>query len=117
MSPTKQTFPDYSVVKSTDMAIHSPEPGLVRRVGAYNEKLFLAEHRMQKGWVGTRHQHPHDQVVFVVTGQLSVTLDNKTFTVSAGDSFVVRGGIEHQATALADSVVLDVFTPCREDYL
>ena len=117
MSSTKQTFPDYSVVKSTDMAIHSPEPGLVRRVGAYNEKLFLAEHRMQKGWVGTRHQHPHDQVVFVVTGQLSVTLDNETFTVSAGDSFVVRGGIEHQAAALADSVVLDVFTPCREDYL
>jgi quercetin dioxygenase-like cupin family protein len=37
--------------------------------------------------------------------------------VSAGDSFVVRGGIEHQATALADAVVLDVFTPCREDYL
>jgi quercetin dioxygenase-like cupin family protein len=117
MSPTKQIFPDYSVVKSTDMATHSPEPGLVRRVGAYNEKLFLAEHRMQKGWVGTRHQHPHDQVVFVVTGQLSVTIGNETFTVSAGDSFVVRGGIEHQATALADAVVLDVFTPCREDYL
>ena len=117
MSPTKQTFPDYSVVKSTDMAIHSPEPGLVRRVGAYNEKLFLAEHRMQKGWVGVRHQHPHDQVVFVVTGQLSVTIGNEAFVVNAGDSFVVRGGIEHQATALADAVVLDVFTPCREDYL
>ncbi len=117
MSATKQTFPDYAVVKSTDMAIHSPEAGLVRRVGAYNEQLFLAEHRMQKGWVGARHQHPHDQVVFVVTGQLSVVIGNEAFVVNAGDSFVVRGGIEHQATALADAVVLDVFTPCREDYL
>jgi quercetin dioxygenase-like cupin family protein len=117
MSAIKQTFPDYSVVRSTDIASNFPEPGLVRRVGAYNKKLFLAEHQMQKGWIGTRHQHPHDQVVFVVTGQLSVTIDKETFTVNAGDSFVVRGGIEHQAAALADSVVIDVFTPCRHDYL
>jgi quercetin dioxygenase-like cupin family protein len=117
MSTAKQTFPDFSVVRSTDVAVHSPEPGLLRRVGAYNDKLFLVEHQMQKGWVGTRHQHPHEQIVFVVTGQLSITIGNENFVVGAGDSFVVRGGIEHQATALEDSVVVDVFTPCRHDYL
>lgn len=117
MSTTKQIFPEFSVVRSTDAAIHSPEPGLLRRVGAHNEKLFLAEHRMQKGWVGTRHQHPHDQIAFVVSGQLSITICSETFAVSAGDSFVMRGGIEHQAEALEDSVVVDVFTPCRYEYL
>ena len=94
-----------------------PEPGLTRRVGAYNEKLFLAEHRMEKGWVGAAHSHPHDQVAYVVSGHLRVAAGGRTFEVRAGDSFVVRGGIEHQASALEPSVVIDVFTPCREDYL
>jgi quercetin dioxygenase-like cupin family protein len=39
------------------------------------------------------------------------------FEARAGDSFVIRGGVEHQARALEPSVVIDVFTPCREDYV
>ncbi|HKD78100.1 MAG TPA: cupin domain-containing protein [Candidatus Angelobacter sp.] len=108
---------DFYVVPSTSGAATLPEPGLVRRIGAFNDKLLLAEHRMEKGWVGTRHQHPHDQIVYVVSGRLSVTIGNETFDASAGDSFVVRGGVDHQAAALEDSLVVDVFTPCRSDYL
>ncbi len=95
----------------------APEPGLTRTVGSYNDKLFLAEHRMEKGWVGVRHSHPHDQLVYVVAGHLKVTCGDLAFEMRGGDSFVVRGGIEHQAAALEASHVLDVFTPCREDYL
>ncbi len=35
----------------------------------------------------------------------------------SGDSIIVEGNVEHRATALEDSEVLDVFTPCREDYV
>ncbi len=41
---------------------------------------------------------------------------DKTFDAHAGDSFIVDGGVEHQARALETSEVLDVFTPTREDY-
>jgi hypothetical protein len=44
-------------------------------------------------------------------------LPSRTFEAGQGDSFVVHGGVQHQASALAPSVVIDVFTPCREDYL
>jgi quercetin dioxygenase-like cupin family protein len=94
-----------------------PEAGLKRRVLAYNEKLFLAEHEMMEGWTGTAHSHPHDQIVYVVRGHLKVTCQGKTFDVRTGDTFVVRGGVEHGASALEESLVIDVFTPCREDYL
>jgi len=113
----KQSTPDYSFVKAADTFASAPEQGLLRRVGCYNDKLFLAEHRMQKGWAGARHQHPHEQIVYVVSGHLKVTVGADTFSAHAGDSFVVRGGVEHQAEALEESVVIDVFTPCREDYL
>ena len=99
-----------------DAAPSQPEPGLTRRVLAHNPRLMLVEHRMQQGWAGTRHSHPHDQGVYVVCGRLRVSCGSETFELSAGDSFVVRGGVEHQAWALEPAVVLDAFTPTREDY-
>jgi quercetin dioxygenase-like cupin family protein len=110
-------FPDLVVVKLDAAPESKPEPGLTRKVLAYNDKLFLAEHQMVKGWAGRVHSHPHDQVVYVVRGYLKVTCQGKTFDIRSGDSFVVRGGVEHGASALEDSVVVDVFTPCREDYI
>jgi quercetin dioxygenase-like cupin family protein len=110
-------FPDVSCVTGRAVQASFPEPGLERRVGAHNEKIFLAEHRMEKGWVGEAHKHPHDQVVYVVTGHLLVVAGDQTFEIRGGDSFVVRGDVSHQASALEPSVVIDVFTPCREDYL
>lgn len=109
--------PDVVNIAGSQAKTSHPEPGLTRRVGAYNEKLFLAEHRMEDGWVGAAHSHPHDQMAYVVSGHLRINAGGRTFEVRDGDSFVVRGGVEHQATALAPSVVIDVFTPCREDYL
>jgi quercetin dioxygenase-like cupin family protein len=108
---------DVVLVRAPEARVVNPEPGLTRLVGASNDKLFLAEHRMEQGWVGTAHSHPHDQMAWVVSGHVEVTAGGETFEVHAGDSFVIRGGVEHQARALADSVVVDVFTPCREDYL
>lgn len=117
METTNDRPSDFAVVSSGQAKHSAPEPGLTRMVGAYNDKLFLAEHRMERGWVGARHSHPHDQIVYVVSGRLRVTCGEKTFDVRSGDSFVVRGGVEHQASALEDSHVIDVFTPCRNDYL
>ena len=112
-----QAIPDLVVVNHQEGKTSEPEAGLKRRVLAYNEKLFLAEHEMAKGWVGSLHSHPHDQIVYVVHGHLKISCQGKIFELRTGDTFVVRGGVEHGASALEDSLVIDVFTPCREDYL
>jgi len=112
-----KAIPDFIVVQHKDGKTSEPEAGLKRRVLAYNEKLFLAEHEMVKGWTGTMHSHPHDQIVYVVRGHLQVTSQGKTFDIRTGDTFVVRGGVEHGASALEESLVVDVFTPWREDYI
>lgn len=117
MGSQARVFPDLVVVKNEAAQESKPEPGLTRKVMAYNDKLFLVEHQMLKGWVGTVHSHPHEQIVYVVRGHLKITSQGKTFEVWAGDSFAVRGAVEHGASALEDSLVIDVFTPCREDYI
>jgi quercetin dioxygenase-like cupin family protein len=114
---TENPICELMVVTTDQLTASSPEPGLQRLVGAYNRKLFLAEHRMEKGWTGAAHSHPHEQIVYVISGHLKVSCAGKTFDVRTGDSFVVRGGVEHQATALEPTRVIDVFTPWRKEYL
>src|SRR5580698_10681329 len=104
------------LVKSADAKRFTPEAGMVRQVLAYSGDLMLVRHYFDTGWVGARHSHPHHQLVYVVKGAIRVDVAGRVFDVLAGDSFVVDGGVEHQASALETSEVLDVFTPVREDY-
>ena len=105
-----------TLVEQKAARLFSPEAGLSRQVLAYNDQLMLVRHLMEKGWVGTRHSHPHEQLVYIICGHLRFIGGDTTFEARTGDSFVVPGDMEHQASALEESEVLDVFTPFREDY-
>ena len=102
-------------VRNQDPETFTPEPGMKRQVLANTDQLMLVRHFFEEGWVGARHSHPHHQLVYVVSGAIRVDIGGKVFDVRAGDSFIVDGGVEHQASALETSEVLDVFTPTRED--
>jgi quercetin dioxygenase-like cupin family protein len=93
-----------------------PEPGMRRQVLAFDPNLMLVRHHLERGWKGAKHKHPHSQLIYVVRGCIVLESDGQTIEMDAGDSAVVGGNVEHQATALEDSEVLDVFTPYREDY-
>jgi len=93
-----------------------PEPGLRRQVMSFTPGMMLVRHKMVKGWVGAKHQHPHEQMVYVVSGRIVLESPAGKVEAATGDSFIVPGNTDHQAWALEDSEVLDVFTPYREDY-
>lgn len=107
----------FKLVEMKHRPVFSPEAGLSRQVLAYSDKLMLVRHLMEKGWTGARHSHPHEQLVYIVSGHIQFKGGERTFDARKGDSFVVPGGIEHQANAIDESEVLDVFTPVREDYM
>jgi hypothetical protein len=54
METQSKTYPDLIVTRHDQGKQSQPEPGLTRRVLAYNEKLFLAEHQMVKGSTALR---------------------------------------------------------------
>src|SRR5258707_9169740 len=97
MGSQGKKFPDLIVVKQEAAKESKPEPGLTRKVMAYNDKLFLAEHQMSRGWAGSVHSHPHDHIVYVVHGHLKVTCQGKTFDVqmSAKDRKSTRLNSSH----------------------
>ena len=104
------------VVQSIDKNMTSPEPGLRRQVMSYSPGIMLVRHKIEPGWVGAAHSHPHEQLVYVVSGAIQLTVAGVTHSLSAGDSILVAGGTEHQARADRASEVLDVFAPYRADY-
>jgi quercetin dioxygenase-like cupin family protein len=55
-------------------------------------------------------------MVYVVRGRLIFEHPGGRFEAASGESFIVPGNVQHQASALEDSEVLDIFTPMREDY-
>lgn len=107
----------WNPVRSAEAEKSFPEPGLQRELLAYDPNLMLVRNSMEKGWVGTLHSHPHHQAIYILKGRIQFEAKGKMFELLPGDSLVVEGGVEHQARALEDSEVLDVFTPYREDFV
>ena len=108
--------PSTQPVSLKDAKAVAAEEGLERQVLAFTSRVMLVRHLLKAGWKGARHSHPHEQLVYVVSGRLQFVSGDASFEAGPGDSFVVPGGVEHQAAALEDAEVLDVFVPFREDY-
>ncbi len=92
-------------------------PGVVRRILAYTGGLMCVENTFEKGAQGALHSHPHTQITYVVRGVFSFTIDGETRTVRQGDTLLKEDGVEHGCTCLEAGVLLDIFTPMREDFV
>lgn len=108
--------PILPVYNSSDNNMSTPEPGLKRQLMSWSPSMMLVRHTMTAGWVGARHSHPHEQLIYIVRGEIHFEQPEGKAVLRAGDSLLIPGGIEHQASAPVDSEVLDIFTPAREDY-
>jgi len=84
---------------------------------AHGGRMLLTDFRLEGGRELPRHAHPQDQVGYLVSGHLRVTIGDEAFDALPGDSWYVPGDVEHGADVLADAVAVEVFSPVREDYL
>ena len=64
------------------------------------------------------HDHPHEQFTIVERGRVRFTIGDQERIAKAGDVLHFPSGCWHGATMLDEEVVLvDIFTPLREDFL
>ena len=92
-------------------------PGLIRRTLATSEKMMLCEFTFEAGVRIPIHSHPHEQVGYIVRGRVEMTIAGETEILTAGDSYCAPSNILHGALTLESTVIVDTFTPPREDYL
>lgn len=91
--------------------------GLFRKILAYTDELMCVENHFEVGVVGALHSHPHTQITYVVSGAFEFTIGDEKKIVRAGDSMLKKDGIEHGCVCLEKGILLDIFTPMREDFV
>ena len=93
------------------------EGGVKRKILAYADELMLVENHFEKGAIGALHHHPHTQATYILSGAFEFEVDGVKKVVKKGDVLLKRDGIEHGCVCLEEGVLLDVFTPMREDFV
>lgn len=91
-------------------------PGLVRRTLAEGGKMMTCEFILEKGAEIPSHSHPQEQLGYVVSGRLIITVGDNSAELSAGDCYYAPAGVSHGAVVLEKARVVDTFSPPREDY-
>jgi quercetin dioxygenase-like cupin family protein len=97
--------------------VSEPVAGITRRVLANSRNVMLTEHLLEKGAVLPQHQHPHEQLVYLLSGELLLEINGEQFLMKQGDSVIVQSDATHKATANEKCCALDIFAPARTDYL
>jgi quercetin dioxygenase-like cupin family protein len=91
--------------------------GVIYKTLAWGDKTSLGEFKLEKGCTVPNHSHPHEQTGYMISGKMTFTIDGEDFETGPGDSWSIPGNAEHSVNVHEDSVVIEVFSPVREDYL
>ncbi|MBL8826757.1 MAG: cupin domain-containing protein [Planctomycetaceae bacterium] len=93
-----------------------PVPGCRMRT-PFGEHLMLSYLEMDAGAEVPLHSHPHEQGGILISGTLNLTIGDETRRCEPGAMFIIPPHTPHRAVAVGGPcVVLDVFSPVREDY-
>jgi quercetin dioxygenase-like cupin family protein len=103
--------------KKSDPEFKAVLDGVRFKTMALGLKTHLTEFHLAKGSVIPAHTHPHEQTGYIISGRLVFNIGGETFEAGPGDAWNIAGGVEHAVDVPEDSVVIEVFSPPREDYL
>ena len=104
-------------IKDSEVAWEVTAPGMKRKIMAYDESLMVVRVEFEKGGVGTVHQHPHVQITHVQSGVFEVEVAGEKNILKAGDAFFIPSNVLHGAVCLEAGVLIDTFSPMREDFI
>ncbi len=91
-------------------------PGVARRA-VYLEHVMMTFFEFTPGSVIPEHDHPHEQITYVVQGAMEFNLGCETRTLRVGDGACIPPGVPHSAVVLDEpTVALDAWHPPREEY-
>ena len=110
-------YKDQVVCYHDNAEIQDAAPGVVRRILSFSDDAMCVENVFETGAVGSLHSHPHTQVTYIVSGRYEFTVGDQKYVVKAGDTLLKKDGVIHGCVALEGGIMLDFFTPMREDFV
>ena len=91
--------------------------GISRQILGYGPDIMIVRVWFEEGSVGDVHAHYHSQSTYVESGKFEVFVDGEKRILTAGDSFYIAPHLDHGAVCLEPGVLIDTFSPAREDFL
>ena len=113
----QKNYKDEIWIFNKDIEGTSPAEGVIRKVLAYCDSIMCVEHYFETGAEGALHSHPHTQITYVAEGRFRFTVGDEVKEVSKGDTLCKQNGIKHGCTCLEKGLLVDFFTPLREDFV
>lgn len=104
-------------VKKNSYNLRSLIEGVEIRPLAFGQNTNLCEFSLKKGHRLPTHSHPYEQTGMLISGKLNFRIDKNWHLAGPGDSWSVPENVEHEVEILEDSLVIEVFSPVRPDYL
>lgn len=91
--------------------------GIDRQMMGFDDKLMMVKVKFQKGAIGYVHQHIHSQSTYVLSGLFEVTVNGEKKILKPEDGFFVASNVSHGVVCLEEGILIDTFSPMREDFL
>jgi quercetin dioxygenase-like cupin family protein len=104
-------------IENRDIPWEEVDKGVKRKVMSYDDRLMVVKVQFEKGGIGSLHQHYHSQITHIESGIFEVEIGDEKKVLTTGDAFYIPPNVLHGAVCLEAGVLIDVFSPMREDFV
>ena len=92
-------------------------PGIRRRTITHGTSMYQMMAKLDAGSRMPEHKHPQEQIVHILEGRMKLIVSGVPHELKGGESFYLAANVPHGVETLEDTMVLDTFSPPRDDYL
>ena len=117
---TNMKYESANFIIGKDNPVIDVKPGLKRQILGYNDGIMLVKVFFGKEMEGKRpplHTHPHTQSSYIISGKFEMHAGDKVQILGAGDAYYVEPNVPHEAYCIEEGIIIDGFSPIREDFL
>lgn len=104
-------------IENKDIPWEQMDKGVKRKIMSYDERLMVVKVEFEKGGVGSLHKHYHSQITHIESGVFEVEIGDEKRVLRGGDAFYIPPNTMHGAVCMEAGVLIDVFSPMREDFI
>jgi unsaturated pyranuronate lyase len=105
------------ISNKSDKRIHHPVEGITVESLVFGDVMHLLKFHIKQGTVMPTHAHVHEQTGYLVEGKMIMTIDGVEHEIEAGDSWAIKGNVPHAIRMIEEGLIIEAFSPIRQDYL
>ena len=103
------------LVQLDQLPVREIFPGLRARL-IHTDRVTHSWVEVDQGATFPEHQHPHEQIVSVLEGELELVVEGVSNRLTPGLVYVIPPNARHSGRGITACRVLDAFAPVRDDY-